>query len=123
MGGTARREGDMSGWITAVDVETGEVRWKHQTEYPNVAAVTTTAGGLAISGTLAGDILFVDLATGEVLNSIATGAQIGGGNISYAVDGRQYIAVGSGLGMLTLRPLELGLPRENSIIVYALPSD
>ncbi|MEC7767295.1 MAG: PQQ-binding-like beta-propeller repeat protein, partial [Pseudomonadota bacterium] len=66
MGGTARREGDMSGWITAVDVETGEVRWKHQTEYPNVAAVTTTAGGLAISGTLAGDILFIDLATGEV---------------------------------------------------------
>ena len=123
MGGTARREGDMSGWITAVDVETGEVRWKHQTEYPNVAAVTTTAGGLAISGTLAGDILFIDLATGEVLNSIATGAQIGGGNISYAVDGRQYIAVGSGLGMLTIRPRELGLPRENSIIVYALPSN
>ena len=121
MGGTARREGDMSGWITAVDVETGEVRWKHQTEYPNVAAVTTTAGGLAISGTLAGDILFIDLATGEVLNSIATGAQIGGGNISYAVDGRQYIAVGSGLGMLTIRPREFGLPRENSIIVYALP--
>ena len=31
------------------------------------------------------------------------------------------IAVGSGLGMLTIRPRELGLPRENSIIVYALP--
>ena len=59
MGGNARHEGDMSGWITAVEVESGEVRWKYQTEFPNVAAVTTTAGGLAISGTLAGDLLFL----------------------------------------------------------------
>ena len=123
MGGDARHEGDMSGWITAVDVESGETRWKHQTEYPNVAAVTTTAGGLAISGTLAGDLLFFDVATGAVLNSIATGAQIGGGNISYSVEGKQHIAVGSGLGMLTIRPPQLGLPRQSSIIVYALPSN
>ncbi len=123
MGGNARHEGDMSGWITAVEVESGEVRWKYQTEFPNVAAVTTTAGGLAISGTLAGDLLFFDVATGEVLNSIATGAQIGGGNISYAVDGKQHIAVGSGRGMLTIRPPQLGLPRQTSIIVYALPSN
>ena len=123
MGGDARHEGDMSGWITAVDVETGETRWKHQTEFPNVAAVTTTAGGLAISGTLAGDLLFFDVASGAVLNTIATGAQIGGGNISYSVEGKQYIAVGSGLGMLTVRPPQLGLPRQSSIIVYALPSN
>ena len=123
MGGDARHEGDMSGWITAVDVESGETRWKHQTEFPNVAAVTTTAGGLAISGTLAGDLLFFDVATGAVLNSIATGAQIGGGNISYSVEGKQHIAVGSGLGMLTIRPPQLGLPRQSSIIVYALPSN
>ena len=64
MGGNARHEGDMSGWITAVEVESGEVRWKYQTEFPNVAAVTTTAGGLAISVTLAGDLLFFDVATG-----------------------------------------------------------
>ena len=123
MGGDARHEGDMSGWITAVDVESGETRWKHQTEFPNVAAVTTTAGGLAISGTLAGDLLFFDVTTGAVLNSIATGAQIGGGNISYSVEGKQHIAVGSGLGMLTIRPPQLGLPRQSSIIVYALPSN
>ena len=123
MGGDARHEGDMSGWITAVDVESGETRWKHQTEFPNVAAVTTTAGGLAISGTLAGDLLFFDVATGAVLNSIATGAQIGGGYISYSVEGKQHIAVGSGLGMLTFRPPQLGLPRQSSIIVYALPSN
>ena len=123
MGGDARHEGDMSGWITAVDVESGETRWKHQTEFPNVAAVTTTAGGLAISDTLAGDLLFFDVATGAVLNSIATGAQIGGGNISYSVEGKQHIAVGSGLGMLTIRPPQLGLPRQSSIIVYALPSN
>jgi alcohol dehydrogenase (cytochrome c) len=88
-----------------------------------VAAVTATAGGLIISGTLVGDLLFFDAGSGELLNRIYTGAQIGGGNISYAVDGKQYIAVGSGTGMLTFQPPGQGLPREGAIIVYALPSD
>lgn len=121
MGGRSPREGEMSGWITAVDVESGEVRWKHQTEIHSVAAVTATAGGLLISGTMMGDLLLFDATTGEVLNRIPTGAQIGGGNISYEVDGRQYIAIGSGTGMLTYSSPDGTLPRAGSILVYALP--
>jgi len=55
------------------------------------------------------------------LNRIPTGAQIGGGNISYEVDGRQYIAIGSGTGMLTYSSPDGTLPRAGSILVYALP--
>lgn len=121
MGGSTPPEGEMSGWITAVDVETGAVRWKYHTPLPNVAAVTTTAGGLVISGTMAGNLLLFDAASGELLHSIYTGAQIGGGNISYAVDGKQYLAVGSGTAMLTIQPPGGGLPREGSVIVYSLP--
>lgn len=123
MGGGVRPDDEMSGWITAVDVETGEVRWKYQTRFPNVGAVTATAGGLVIGGTLAGNLHFFDASNGEVLSSIYTGAQIGGGNISYAVDGKQYIAVGSGTGMLTIQPPGQGIPREGSVIVYALPTE
>ncbi len=114
---------EMSGWLTAVDVETGEVRWKYHARFPMVAAVTTTAGGLVISGTLDGNLMFFEAGTGEIVNSIYTGAQIGGGIISYEVEGKQYIAVGSGTGMLTVQPPGAELPREGAIIVYSLESE
>ncbi len=38
------------GWITAVDADSGTVRWKHRAARPILAAVTTTAGGIVISG-------------------------------------------------------------------------
>ena len=121
MGGSTPGEGDARGWITAVDVESGAVRWKHQTLFPHVGAVTATAGGLIVTGTLDGNLLLMDAASGAVLRSIYTGAQIAGGNISYGVDGKQYLAVATGTGMMTMPMPSLGRPRANSIIVYALP--
>ena len=119
MGGSVTPEGEMSGWITAVDVESGDVRWRHQTPYPNTGAVTATAGGLIITGTIEGNLLLMDASTGEVLRRIYTGAPIGGGHISYGVNGKQYIAVGTG-PMLTVRAPGLGPSRESSVIVYAI---
>ncbi len=123
MGGSVRPEGDMSGWLTAVDAETGAERWRLPTPLPQVGAVTTTAGGLAIAGTMAGELLFVDVSSGELLHSIATGAPIAGGNVSYAVDGRQYIAVGTGTAMMTLQPPGAARARSASIIVYGLGAE
>jgi alcohol dehydrogenase (cytochrome c) len=37
------------GWVTAIDAETGQVRWKVQTPKPLVAAITPTAGGLVFT--------------------------------------------------------------------------
>ena len=119
MGGSVTPEGEMSGWITAVDVESGDVRWRHQTPYPNTGAVTATSGGLIITGTIEGNLLLMDASTGEVLRRIYTGAPIGGGHISYGVNGKQYIAVGTG-PMLTIRAPGLGPPRESSVIIYAI---
>ena len=87
-----------------------------------VAAVTTTAGGLVISGTMAGDLLLLDASSGEVLNRINTGAQLGGGIVSYEVEGRQYLATNSGTAMMSIQP-NSEQPRAGSIIVYALPPD
>jgi len=121
MGGSVAPTDDMSGWITAVDVESGEVRWRHQTPFPNVAAVTTTAGGLAITGTIEGNLLLMDASNGEVLRMIYTGAPIGGGHITYGVGDKQFLAVGTGIAMLTVAPRVLGPARESSIVVYAIP--
>ena len=84
------------GWVTAVDASTGDVRWRYRSPRPMVAAVTTTAGGLVFTGELTGDFLALDAASGDVLYRFNTGGSIGGGVVSYAVDGKQYVAVMSG---------------------------
>ena len=47
------------GWVTAVDASTGAVKWKYRSPRPMVAAVTTTAGNLLITGELTGDFVVV----------------------------------------------------------------
>lgn len=98
MGGTLDFDppGKSQGWVTAVDASTGEVKWKHRSPRPMVAAVTTTAGGLVLTGELTGDFLALDARTGKVLYRFNTGGSMGGGIITYAVGGRQYIAAASG---------------------------
>jgi alcohol dehydrogenase (cytochrome c) len=120
MGGGVIPDSEQSGWLTAVDVESGEIRWRYHSPAPMVAGVTTTAGGLVLSGELTGNLLMLNAASGEVLNSIYTGAPIGGGVITYEVDGTQYIATNSGNAMMTFQTGH-ETPRSGSVIVYALP--
>ena len=120
MGGVWERDQDWSGWVTAVDVESGEVRWKYHAPMPMIAAVTTTAGNLVVTGDLSGNLLFMDAASGDILNSIWTGAPIGGGIISYEVDGHQYIATNTG-EFSGFFPSGIEPRRDGSIVVYALP--
>lgn len=86
----------LSGWLTAVDMTTGNLVWQYEAELPMIAAVTTTAGGLVLSGEMGGDFLVLDSATGDVLYRFNTGGAIGAGVITYEVDGEQFIAVASG---------------------------
>lgn len=120
MGGAYRRDQEWSGWVTAVDVESGEVRWKYHAPMPMIAAVTATAGNLVITGDLNGRLLFFDAASGELVHSLWTGAPIGGGIISYEVDGRQYIATNSGEAS-GFFPTGIQPRREGSLLVFALP--
>jgi alcohol dehydrogenase (cytochrome c) len=85
------------GWLTAIDLATGAVRWRYDSPTPVVAGVTATAGGLVFAADLTGNVLAFDAATGAELWRHSTGQPIGGGIISYAVKGRQYVAVASGL--------------------------
>ena len=48
------------GWLTAVDASTGAVKWKYRSPRPMVAAVTTTAGNLVLTGELTGDFVVFD---------------------------------------------------------------
>jgi alcohol dehydrogenase (cytochrome c) len=84
------------GWVVALDGEQGRVRWKRRMPAPVVAGVTPTAGGLVFTGDLAGDFYALDAATGAVRLRTGTGGAIAGGVVSYAVDGKQYVATTSG---------------------------
>ena len=120
MGGTTQMDSpaQAQGWITAVDASTGEVKWRHRSPRPVVAAVTSTAGNVLFSGELTGDFVALDARTGEVLYRFNTGGPMGGGVITYAVDGKQYVAVASGSPSSFWVDRHAGAP---TVVVFALP--
>jgi alcohol dehydrogenase (cytochrome c) len=105
------------GWLTAVDADSGRVRWKYKSPTPMLAAVTPTAGGVVFTGDLNGDVLALDASTGSVLWRDATGAALGGGVISYQVGGHQRVAVAAGMSPVNW-PVTKATGR---VVVYGLP--
>jgi alcohol dehydrogenase (cytochrome c) len=95
-GGSIEPNGPVTGWVTSLDAETGAVRWRYHAEKPVVAGVTPTAGGITLTGDLAGNLLVFNSKTGELVRKIETGGALAGGVVTYEVRGRQYVAVSSG---------------------------
>ena len=89
------------------------------------ALLVATGGGLVFGGDVNGRFRAFDDETGEVLWEINLGSAVTGFPISYAVDGRQYIAVGTGYsgtsGTFTALAPELRPSRGNNLFVFALP--
>lgn len=85
-----------TGWIRGFDAETGREVWHYPSGTPVNGALTTTAGGLLLAGDTAGWFLVFDQRTGRVLYRFMSGGPIAGGISSYAVDGRQYLALATG---------------------------
>ena len=105
------------GWITAIDADSGTVRWKHRTAMPQLGGVTTTSAGLVLVGELSGDVVALDARAGHELWRGKTGNAIGGGVITYAARDRQLIAVAAGMNSPTW-PVMAATAR---IVVYGLP--
>jgi outer membrane protein assembly factor BamB len=118
LGGTYRSDAKKQGWITAIDAVSGETRWKYLSPQPVVAAVTTTAGGVVFGGELTGHFVVLDAEAGNVLHRFQTGGPIGGGVISYELEGKQYVAVMSGRPSAFWWGGHAGAP---TVFVFALP--
>ena len=105
------------GWLTAIDADTGAVRWTYRSTMPMLAGVTPTAGGLVFSGELTGDAIALDAKSGQVLWKGATGNAIGGGVVTYRAGGKQLVAVVAGF-----RSRIWPAPGEfNRVVVFGLP--
>jgi alcohol dehydrogenase (cytochrome c) len=104
------------GWLQAIDATSGKMRWRQQWPTPLVAGVTVTSGGVLFTGDLSNNFLAIDASSGRTLYSFNTGGSIGGGVISYEIDGKQYVATTSGVvsGFF-------GGSGTSAIIVFALP--
>ncbi len=88
---------DVSGWVTAIDADSGTVRWKYHASAPMVAGIAVTASGLVLTADMASDFLAFDAANGKLLHSIKLGQPTGGGVITYRAGGKQKIAVATGM--------------------------
>ena len=102
------------GNITAVDYNTGKIRWKAKTQQPMIGGTLTTAGGLTFTGEGNGLFKAYDSATGNVLWQFQAGAGVNAPPSSYTVNGKQYIVVGAGGNV------QLNYKRGNNIIAFTL---
>ncbi|HEX6693484.1 MAG TPA: PQQ-binding-like beta-propeller repeat protein [Longimicrobiales bacterium] len=104
------------GWITATDPDAGTIRWRYQADTPILAGVTTTAGGIVITGDMNGNLIILDAVSGTVVSKQNTGAPTGAGIVTYEAGGRQYIAVAGG-SISPIWPLD---PATSRVTIYAL---
>ena len=94
-------DNDSSG-IKAIDTTTGKTMWDYKIAKGSLAAGLLGAStGLLFAGTNEGNIIALESATGKPLWRMQTGGTISSSPISYAINGKQYIAVPSGGSMLS----------------------
>ena len=85
------------GLLTAIDLKSkGKILWQQKTNEILVGGVLATRGSLVFAGEGNGDFSAFDAATGDRLWQFNCGAGVNAPPISYAIDGKQYIAVAAG---------------------------
>lgn len=102
------------GNVTALDYNTGKIRWQVKTPQPMIGGVLATAGGLVFTGEGNGQFKAYDGETGSVLWSFQAGAGVNAPPSSYTVEGQQFIVVGAGGNT------QMNYKRGNNIIAFTL---
>jgi PQQ-dependent dehydrogenase (methanol/ethanol family) len=93
--------------VLAIDTITGTVKWTFPLFRPSVSAgVLATSTGLVFVGTGDGNLIALNAHTGKSLWHFQTGGSIASAPISYAIGGRQYVAISA----------------ANSLYAFALPA-
>jgi alcohol dehydrogenase (cytochrome c) len=86
-----------TGTFTAVDVQTGKIRWQKKEPVAMIGGATATAGGLVFVG-VSGKGLFqaLDAGTGKVLWQQALHGRIDDAASVYSINGKEYVLIASG---------------------------
>ena len=115
---------DQVGTVQAISAETGARLWIHE-QRAATSSLMATGGGLVFGGDYNGRFRAFDHETGAVLWEINVGSPVTGFPVTWAHDGRQYVAVSTGYSLTSrgfnrLTP-ELRPSEDNTLFVFALP--
>jgi len=118
---------ELSG-VSKINAATGKIDHIFKGPAPINGSILLTAGNLVIFGDLGQHLRALDQETGKILWDEMLPGPIASSTISYAVNGRQYVAVYTGDGQLTasVAAYNKSVPsarKVNTIQVFALPED
>jgi len=106
--------GIQAGNVTAVDYDTGKIKWQVKTPQPMIGGILATGGGLVFAGESNGWFKAYDAKDGKVLWKFQAGAGVNAPPSSYMVGGKQYIAVAAGGNV------QVDSRRGDSIVAFTL---
>lgn len=87
---------DPAGSITAIDLNTGKIKYQIKTDDPMRGGLTSTTNGISFYGELSGKVKAIDTATGKELWSFqTTGTEIGAAPTLFEKDGKTYLMITS----------------------------
>jgi PQQ-dependent dehydrogenase (methanol/ethanol family) len=115
---------DKVGTVWAISAETGQAMWKHE-QRAGTMSLAATGGGLVFGGDVNGRFRALDDKTGKVLWETNLGSPVSGFPVTFAVGGKQYVAVTTGASLVAnssgrLTP-ELRPASAANVFVFALP--
>jgi alcohol dehydrogenase (cytochrome c) len=111
-----KKDLNWSGWVTAVDADNGQVKWRFHASAPVVSGLTPTRGGVVFAADMDKHAYAFDAATGKVLWQTELPGAAGGGVVTYLVDGKQRVAFVTG----THSPAFPVTPSSGKIVVFGL---
>src|SRR5262252_8793324 len=111
-----RKDPNWSGWVTATDADTGQIKWRFHATAPVLSGITPTKGGLVFAGDMDKHAYAFDAATGAILWRTELPGAAGGGVITYVADGKQYVAFAAGTRSAAF-PVS---PSSAKIVVFGL---
>ena len=87
------------GKLVTIDIKNMEKMWQYEQDAMFLTGSLTTSGGLTFIGDLDRKFMAFDTKTGKLLWDTTLGSALHGFPITYGVNGKQFIAVQTGLGV------------------------
>jgi alcohol dehydrogenase (cytochrome c) len=84
------------GALRALDPATGQLKWEFKHPSPSWAGALSTAGGLVFTGDAEGNFIALNAASGKALWHFQCGGAVVASPMSFAIDGKQYVAIAAG---------------------------